>query len=172
MSCEIHVEGVSHTAYNRCALRVFIDALREAKNVNLWSGGHVVAPPDDRWETTMDREDFRECEAEVVCAYGQDAFALETELCSDSCVISLSGGASSHPTFCILLILILSRAVPCLVPPSDQQLTGYLEDAVHFLLSRLRAFGVLLTFPMTAHKLYPVRMRVVGVVGPPAPFHE
>lgn len=90
--CTMDVDGLSVTTFLCPALDVLIEALHNAKEVQVWSGEDGPAPPTSMRETPFDGDAFRKNEDDVVRRHGPDSFVLGVHLFSDASHISESGG--------------------------------------------------------------------------------
>jgi len=147
--------GESYEAYFCSAMNV-IRRLLKAGTVRYWSGTTGPAPPNDRRETPLDGDAFKLCEREVQERWGKKSCVLGLHLYSDSSQLSWSGGKFS-PFYCMymggrwrMLPRHLLQAVP---------------NCIFLAAPCVPLFGGMTHnfFLATAHKVYPIRMRLVNV---------
>jgi len=150
--------GVAYEAYFRDVLQVIRGLLkRKGDNIQLWSGVSGPAPPSDKRETPMDGDAFKLCEELVMKNREELACVLGLHVFSDSSQLSWSGGT----------LWLFSLQFPFVLLSS--MLRGHLHPG-HTFLTRLlfRVPGTLLSGLIgclySAHKLYPVRVRLVNDV--------
>lgn len=143
-------DGMELVAYFRSALDVVLRMLHAAEDIQLWSGGDRPAPPTDARESPMDGDAFRKNEQIVVNKHGHDCFVIGLHVFSDASHVSWSGGKLVPMAACP------SSFLPCVVVHPNSRL-------FHVLTHPLRTICVLASF-LIAHKLYPLRIRVVNIV--------
>lgn len=90
--CVMDLDGLSVTTFLCPALDVLLAALRDANEVQYWSGQNGPAPPTAMRETPFDGDAFRKNEEAVMTQHGPDSFVLGLHLFSDASHISESGG--------------------------------------------------------------------------------
>jgi len=161
--CTLVQGGVSYVTFFRSALKTALDALRNAKEVQLRRDDGDVG---DRREAPMDGEALRAHQEAVDDTTAEKAFVLGLYVYSDASLLSWSGG-----TFLMLLVdpcmsslcLFLGRAHFCadarvvLLPHTCLTLTAALSLGFVFV-------NPILYFFVAAHYLYPIRIRVVNDV--------
>eukprot|EP00170_Pyropia_yezoensis_P001967 contig_8415_g1971 len=89
--CVMDLEGLSVTTFLCPALDVLLAALRDANEVQYWSGQNGPASPTAMRETPFDGDAFRKNEEAVMTQHGPDSFVLGLHLFSDASHISESG---------------------------------------------------------------------------------
>lgn len=177
---ELTEGGRSYVAFFRCALSVALAALLAAKRKQL---RRPVDGVSGRREHPIDGEAFALHQAEIDKVAGEPAFILGVHLYSDCTLVSRSGGASCVPLFPALALCLSDGCVGCTETMHPCSLQATVAEVslsnscmwmVHALwLALLYVF--LAVYPLlhllTAHYLYPVRMRVVNDVTGAVTWH-
>lgn len=159
--------GTVYEVYYRSVLEVVMATLRKGGAcLRLWSGEGGPAPPTNRRETPMDGDAFRLCERDVVDKHGASSFVLGLHLYSDSCRLSWSGGKFCVMYGCVFLCALWVwgarslTGVSTTFPWSTADISSLLLRAMKGVRSRTIACSPF----NSAHKLYPVRARLVNDV--------
>ena len=156
--CTLVQGGVSYVTYFRSVLKTALDALRNAKEVQLRRDNSEVGR---RRQAPMDGEAFKAHQDAIDATTFQKAFVLGLYVYSDASLISWSGGTCTLlcPA-CIRLACLLASVRPHARASRNIHVLGLLLTAS----PRLFAFSLSLCYLFQAHYLYPIRIRVFNDV--------
>jgi len=162
MKCTLVVDGERFVALFRPVLEVVLGMLRAGKKVQLWSGENGPALPTDKRESPLDGDAFRLNEAAVMAEKKDPScFILGLHVYSDASQLSWSGGTEGDSCE-------EGESMTCCCRGSmDVELVLSCAGALKKLLTHSCSFStrvLQIMVCLAAHKLYPLRVRVVNVI--------
>jgi len=175
LKCPLLVDGQKFVVFFRPVLEVILDMLKRGKDVRLWSGETGPAPPSSIGESPIDGDAFRLNEAELMAEKNDDTcFVLGIHVYSDASQLSWSGGTLSRMQARggAMRVELVAEEHLCAVNMVLQRMLAWSHSGNVEPNNVLRRYvtsdshcGCLARhFIWSAHKLYPLRLRVVNVV--------